>query len=399
MITGYYAPQGCTLSNCHLEYCFAGVEIDGYAKCTQWYESVPAAAVNLGANVDGTVTYYSMYRTVVGGTVSQSSYCGTASITIIEGAPVVDVSPAGVLGSNYTGVTHFQSQLINGFVGQYVTYDAASAGAGTVNVTFEPCILGSSCATAVTLPQTQLAGYTLPSVWAWIDPRSVSYSYNYIELFAVDEAGNPNNTGTPSSAQFTLFNGNTTTENITCSPSACTDLADGTGESGGFGDIPNDPPSQAVGGNTFSGYADPTMRANTLVSSDNPYGTNLWMGYSWPFIQTFPNNSTVGVVESHLAESVTSNGPNGGNWWTAWCSGGGICDAPTPIYPSVLHGDEATDPYHFSSHEVLNLWPYIVQPNSGSTVGTETWYAAHLMYYRYYGPTHTLRTISRTMAA
>lgn len=214
-------------------------------------------------------------------------------------------------------------------------------------------------------------------------------AYDYVYLTAEDDAGNTANTGTPGSAPFTLFNGNTTNENIACSPTACSYLADGTGENNWSGDIPGDPPSQQPSGtNVFSGYADPTMRADTLVGSDNPDGVNLWMGYSWPLVQTSPGGTgagtTVGVVESHLAQSSTINGVNGGASWTAWCSGAG-CSGYTPIYPSVVHGDRVTDPHHISSHEVLNLWPYVVQPGSGNGyVGTETWYSVHLMYYRYY---------------
>ena len=214
-----------------------------------------------------------------------------------------------------------------------------------------------------------------------------------VYLSAQDDAGNTANTGTPASAPFSLFNGNTTAEEIACSPSACTYLADGTGENNGAGDIPGDPPNQQTpGGNVFSGYAYPTMRADALVTSNNPDGANLWMGYSWPRYQTFPSTGTsIGTIKSHLAQSSTVNGANGGASWTVWCSGGGTCSGPTPIYPSVQHGDGVTEPYHFSSHEVLNLWPYVVQPSSANGyTGTETWYSAHLMYYRYYGAQNTV---------
>ena len=397
-ITGY-SPTTCG-GNCHVEYCFSKTVSGTYAVCNEWYESVPAS-ISLGTSlVDGTYTIYSEYRTLEGETLSVPSLYGSASIILINTAPAVNVnSPAGILGTGATGSSQFQTQLINGYVGQYVTYHAASTGTGTVSVSFEPCISGSSCGSAVNVPQTQFTTYTLPSVWEWGDPGAVSYSYNYAELFAVDEAGNPNNTGTPATAPFTLFNGSTTTENVACSPTACTDLADGTGENGGAGDLPTDPPSAPDEyGNIFKGYADPTMRADTLVTSNNPDGANLWMGYSWPLIQTFPvigSNLTVGVVESHLALSSTVNGANGGDSWTAWCSSGSTCPPATAIYPSVQHGDGHTVAYHFSSHEVLNLWPYIVQPSSANSyVGTETWYAAHLMYYRYLNDTipHDIQT-------
>jgi len=394
-----YNPTYCG-TDCHYEYCFSKTLSGTYAVCSTWHESLPAS-ISLGTGLaDGsTITIYSEYRFVEGETISVASQYGTASITLIDSVPAVAVnSPAGILGTNDSGGAALQTQLINGYVDQYVTYDAASTGGGTVNVTFEPCILSSSCGSPVSLPQTQFIGppatYTWPSVWGWVDPGSVSYSYNYVYLTAQDDAGNTNNTGTPGSAQFTLFDGNTTTENIACSPTTptpvpCTYLANGTGENGGTGDMPNDPPSGPdVDGNVFKGYADPTMRADTLVTSTNPNGNNLWMGYSWPLIQTFSYyNTTVGVVESHLALSSTADEANGGASWSAWCSGGGTCSSYTAIYPSVEH-DSTTTTDRISSHEVLNLWPYIVQPGpANSYVGTETWYAAHLMYYRYHGDT------------
>ena len=384
-----YSPTSCLGGDCHLEFCFSKTLSGSEVECNQWYENVPAS-ISLGAGLsDGTVTIYSEYRTLVGGTLSLPSNYGTASIILINTAPDVNVNfPAGVVGN---GGTTFQSQLINGSVGQYVTYHAESTGGGAVSVGFEPCVLSpASCGSSVNLPQTQFttpSSYTLPSVWPGWAPGTTT-AYDYVYLTAQDDAGNTANTGTPASAQFTLFNGNTTNEDVPCSPTACTTLADGTGENGGQGDIPNDPPGPGqpdAFGNVFKGYGDPTIRADTLVTSSNPDGANLWMGYSWPLIQTYPSTgTTIGVVESHVAQSSTANGVNGGNSWTAWCSSGGTCSGPTPIYPSVQHGDGVTEAYHFSSHEVLNLWPYIVQPSSANSyVGTETWYAAHLMYYRY----------------
>jgi hypothetical protein len=384
-----YSPTYCGI-DCHYEFCFSKTETDGYADCAHWFEGVPAT-ISLGNNLsNGLITILSEYRKVVGTTIGLPSQYGTASITLIETAPDVSVnSPAGILGSDGSLL---QTQLINGYVGQYVTYHAASTGGGTVSVSFEPCVLSpSSCGSSVDLPQTQFidppapATYTLPSVWSGWTPGTAT-AYDYVQLSAEDEASNTSTTPTPGSAPFGIFDGSSTNEGVACTPAACTDLADGTGENGGAGDIPGDPPSQAdSNGNVFSGYADPTIRADTLVTSDNPDGANLWMGYSWPFIQTFPNSSTtVGTIESHLAQSSTINGVNGGASWTVWCSAGSNCSGPTPIYPSVQHGDGVNDPYHFSSHEVLNLWPYIVQPGSGNNyAGTETWYAAHLMYFRY----------------
>jgi hypothetical protein len=58
----------------------------------------------------------------------------------------------------------------------------------------------------------------------------------------------------------------------------------------------------------FSGYTHPTMRAD---------GANLWLGYSWPLVQTYPIGSTVGTVEIHLASSTTLQGANSGMRWPA----------------------------------------------------------------------------------
>ena len=104
-----------------------------------------------------------------------------------------------------------------------------------------------------------------------------------VYLSAEDDAGNTANTGTPAAPRLPYLMATPRTEEIACSPSACTYLADGTGENNGSGDIPGDPPNQQTpGSNVFSGYAYPTMRADTWLALNNPDGANLWMGYSWP---------------------------------------------------------------------------------------------------------------------
>jgi hypothetical protein len=143
-----------------------------------------------------------------------------------------------------------------------------------------------------------------------------------------------------------------------------------------------------VDGETFSGYADPSMRVDPLPGPGsngpaNTYGTNLWMLYSWPLINLpvpgYPGNYPP-AVETHLAYSPSSSGPNGGLNWTAWCTPFSSCDPGTtvltPIWPSKLVGDGTDLPYQYSSHEVPNFWPYI-----NPATGAESWYAVHLMYF------------------
>jgi hypothetical protein len=164
-------------------------------------------------------------------------------------------------------------------------------------------------------------------------------------------------------------------------------------------DIPNDSPSAGVtqcaspyDAFLFSGYGDPSMRADQLVTGG--YGTNLWMLYSYPSYKwsisgTSCSNTT--TVETHLAYSSASQGANGGQNWVAWCSGD-ECDTATPIWPSEpycgsggsVNGTPCTSTCAagwatcFSSHEVPNFWPYL---NASASPITESWVAVHLMYY------------------
>jgi hypothetical protein len=99
-----------------------------------------------------------------------------------------------------------------------------------VTVTFQACPQsGQNCSTAVTLPQTQFSSpsaYTLPSVWdGWIPGTTTPY--NYVQLSAMDEAGNTATTSAPTNS-FNLFNGSTKNEELpACTSTTCTYLANG----------------------------------------------------------------------------------------------------------------------------------------------------------------------------
>jgi hypothetical protein len=123
----------------------------------------------------------------------------------------------------------------------------------------------------------------------------------------------------------------------------------------------------------FSGYADPSMRRDPAITTANPYGTNLWMLYSYPlFNQSGAPVTYSGAVETHLAYSNPNpSGEPGGVAWAAWCTTTPSCPSATAMWPSV-QSNSPTYPYptQFSSHEVPNFWPY-----------NNNWYAVHLMYF------------------
>jgi hypothetical protein len=227
-----------------------------------------------------------------------------------------------------------------------------------------------------------------PFIWEWPGASTKFPPNAFLQITVTDQAGNQAWTPVPSSPAFTQFTpGNLA---LSCGPQGqtgttpCFSLEDPT-----TGDIPGDEPSQPENGETFSGYADPSMRVDPLPGPGsngpaNTYGTNLWMLYSWPLINlpvpTYPGNYPP-AVETHLAYSPSSSGPNGGLNWTAWCTPFSSCDPGTttltPIWPSKLVGDGTSQyPYQYSSHEVPNFWPYI-----NPATGAENWYAVHLMYF------------------
>jgi hypothetical protein len=145
-----------------------------------------------------------------------------------------------------------------------------------------------------------------------------------------------------STSAFSLFTPGSNGLSLTCDAASgnCSTLADQADN-----DIPGDPPSPTVGQcapphNTylFSGYGDPSMRAEQLVPDSD--GVDLWLLYSYPSYNwsvPSPSCSNTTTVETHLAGSIANSGPNGGASWIAYC-GGVACSGPsgpaTPIFPS-----------------------------------------------------------------
>jgi len=368
---------------------------------------------------DGNTTYtvYSQYRIV--GQPGRSPI-GSASIALNETLPTATLnSPAGILNPDSADQLA-QAEFINATVGQWITGSAAAAPEG------EPLLpLGTPPgpieAAYCQTPSTPSSCTTLPSspndawptnllLWSAQTAGDVT-NYPSASIIATDEAGNqfattPAVTTSTVAAALSLFDPTTTNLSLTCYPpggtGACTPLADAVDSDY---DIPGDPPSNTVAPTTicggsqsvyFTGYADPSMRADPAVPTDGP---NLWMLYSYPLLWA-TNHVTntqycanTPAVETHLAssESAPPYDGEGGQNWGVWCTAGDDCTSPTPIWPSEPYcasGSVGTSPTPttctstcslggtcFSSHEVPNFWP------DTTVFGTETWFAAHLMYY------------------
>jgi len=284
---------------------------------------------------------------------------GEAQITLDLQPPVVTLfAPAGLPGALPGGLQQkiaVSAQFITGSVSDAVSTDP-------VTVSLNACSSETVCTIVNTIPAP-----TAPFVWTW--PLSDVFSDTaYIQIEAVNAAGNSSSTAVPNpSAFFSVFTPGTITSPITCSAAACPTVA---GPLSAAQYMQNDPPSPTVNGQTFTGYADPSMRREPAVSSSNPNGTNLWMLYSYPKVQT---NATYDkpseMVEIHLASSR-----NSGSTWESWCTPA-PCTQETPMWPSYHWLPEAGQPEQFSSHEVANFWPY-----SSDSVNWQ-WYAVHLMYF------------------
>jgi len=303
---------------------------------------------------DGLNNVYLLYRYQT--TVSAP---GEAQITLDQQPPTITLfAPSGLPGALAGGqrqMIAISSQFITGSVSDAVSTDP-------VSVSLRACNQEEICTNVSTISPA-----AAPFVWTW-PAAAVSSDTTYIQIEAMNAAGKSSSTAVPDPASvFTVFAPGSMTSPISCSAAVCPTIA-GTASAAQY--MPDDPPSQAVDGYTFTGYADPSMRRDPAVGTPNLNGTNLWMLYSRPEVQT---NSTYGtaseMVEIHLASSLDS-----GSTWKAWCTPS-PCSQETPIWPSYhwLPGPGRQE--QFSSHEVANFWPY-----SSDNIHWQ-WYAVHLMYF------------------
>ncbi|HVM47818.1 MAG TPA: hypothetical protein VMU04_07315 [Candidatus Acidoferrum sp.] len=383
-VTGWTCPSGQT---CHLEYCLtqdAPQQSGGQLDCSQtnqnqWQHPLPTTFPLQGpggTSPNGSTTLYAEYRVFYssgGNNYFIPSASTSASIIVnLVGPSITLNSPVGLVLDANTGTT--QTQLINETSPQWITYsDSTSSNPPeSLTVTGYGCTTGALCGSypSVTIsPDSPYLHSLYVLGWQGSD-RDTNDSFIYVT--AQDQAGNQGSGYSQNGqAVFSLFDPSVSAASVTCAPSVCVDFADQPPN-----EMMDDSPSsfeyacQSPNPKIyFSGYADPSMRADPLPTSTNLWGTNLWMLYSYPKYQDIasPDCTHTGVVEVHLAESTTA-----GTTWDAWSSG-------TPIWPSetFLNGCSLPNNYSgtcYSSHEVANFWPYV---NGNS----ETWYAVHLMYF------------------
>jgi len=399
-VTGGINLSGCDGNNrCHVEYrfstdssaCPAGGWQNGSANQTTFTYTLPDADDNYGV--------FGIYRVVQGGQIAKSPWGqGTPPITLIlpsTGPQVTLGSPAGIPNSALS--SGVQTQNINGTVGQWATYAAYSPDGSAMTINFDGC-----AGTCEGLPGEWSTATPWTPLWEWTGSTPPP-DYTYVTVTAVDDAGNSAMTTPLSTSSFALFTPGTSAV-WTCNPSGgnggsaglvnCNVLA-GPGDN----DIPNDSASASVtqcyspnATLQFSGYADPSMRADPEIYAME--GQTLWMLYSYPnynWSATGSDCSNTPTVETHLAYSNVTQGSqtytSGANW-VAWCQGAS-CDSVTAIWPSepfctgsipgIVSSCASACTVNsgapcFSSHEVPNFWPSVVN-------GTETWYSAHLMYW------------------
>ena len=365
-------PQGLVIPDgSHLEFCLLSHQPPPYNDCQNGWQHPRPTTYDLKTNVNGQYPVYAVYALVSGGNYQISPY-GSDTITLNTTKPKVALnSPAGLLNPA-TGA--WQTQSLNSAAAQAVTYLAGSPVGESVTVTPFGCGQSGSC--------TQLTQDSLPVppyLWAWSGASPAS-GYAYLRLRAMDEAGNTRTTPTPDpgpspTPPIALFDPSAGPLGVTCTYATCTILADQQPNEI-IGDDPSGTETACNGPDpkptiAFSGYADPSMRRDPLISTTNPWGANLWMLYSYPKYKDVVTDTVcyhTGVVETHLANSNSTTVPNGGATWQA--SGA--------IWPSeTFTGGCGILNYSgqcYSSHEVPNFWP-------NSDGQTETWYAVHLMYF------------------
>jgi hypothetical protein len=340
----------CGPLECHLEYCFvytpAGQTLNS---CTTWTNARPTH-FRLPAT-SGQYSVQSAYRVVVANSEYYPRTQGVDTMTLIlpSSAPTVTLnSPIGILDPS--GDTVAQSQYINGTVGQWVTFTATSPIQTTpLSIVANGSVCGTSCDVKAGQVDT-----SAPYMWQWLLTSGGSIPADtYVTVTATDDAGNSTTTTPVSTSAFVLFPPGGSQSSLTCdgnaTPANCTTLADQADN-----DVPGDSPSPAVtqcnspdAALLFSGYADPSMRAEQVAT--DTYGVDLWLLYSYPGYKwkgTSCSNTT--TVETHLASSLANSDANGGATWMAYC-GGQTCgsSAPaTPVFPSEPYcSGSMTDTY------------------------------------------------------
>lgn len=286
---------------------------------------------------------------------------GSQQIFLDESQPSITLnSPMGLpnAASSGNGAQQALSTSAQFITGSISLSETVPPPGDPITVTLYSCNAANGCATT---PFDTIQNVAPPYAWGSAVPSGTTY----INATATNMAGTSGSTNHDTPV-FSVFAPGSLAQ-LVCSPSTpdfCPTLT-----------ISGDSPSPGVptsdkGTITFQGYADPSMRRDPVVSQTNPNGTNLWMLYSYPEVQSgqcpptgCTSKTVASVVEIHLASSS-----DGGFNWTG-CTPA-PCSNATPIWPSVWTGQT------YSSHEVSNLWPY-----------EGNWYAVHLMYFVALGAT------------
>jgi len=404
LVTSFVVPSGvdlygCTLGgNCHYEYCVAAPATlnsnQTIASGCNWNNSAPTT-FNIIVTGSGSYTAYAEYRLVIPPSTFYYSTATGLPITLDAASPsVVLNSPAYLPNQNFTG--NAQPLQVNGAANQWITWWATTTESNdAVSMTLYGCPT-SGCSTLVD------SGLTSPPTFSWLWPGPIAASTStYLELYGVDYAGGSDDVEDIAYA-FTVFDPTTgTAGGVTCGPvgqgdntQPCLVLADGDPSNPVDNDIPGDPPAgdpQPQAGNNqgilFSGYSDPCIRADTVVSPDNPFGNNLYMTYSYALLNSSCAYQQGGgctgtfysqAVEIHLGYSPTglSTSSPGGQSWCAGAAGDQTqCGTQTILFPSLNIG--TTSAPVFTSHEVSNFWEVPNYNNTGYTL----WVAVQLTYW------------------
>src|SRR5579871_1101694 len=263
-----------------------------YCQTSSNWTNKPAQFTLTGGNGLNTVYLEYKYK-------NTASTAGQAEITLDLAAPAVTLTePTGLPGALAGGMQQLisvSSQFVSGSVSDAVATDP-------VTVQLNACNKENVCTTVNTI-----AAAAAPFVWTW--PMSGVYSdTTYMQIKATNAAGSTSTTAVPNpTTVFSTFVPGSIDYPLTCSATTCPTLA---GPATTVQYMPNDPPSGQVDGVTFTGYADPSMRRDPAVgpaNPNNPNGSQLWMLYSRPEVQS---NATYGtaseMVEIHLASSQDS---------------------------------------------------------------------------------------------